>query len=35
MVEQYEESLLSEDAALCAAVEGLHTQEVICPICQQ
>ncbi|KAK2558323.1 RPA-interacting protein A [Acropora cervicornis] len=32
--EQYEENLKFEEASLCAAIECLRTDEVLCPVCK-
>ena len=32
---QYEESMRFNEEALCAAVQGLSTDDVICPLCQK
>ena len=33
--EQYEENLKFEEASLCAAIECLRTDEVLCPVCKR
>lgn len=35
LLKQYEESLRFEEERLCAAIECLHTDDVICPICKK
>ena len=32
---QYEESLKFEEASLCAAIDCLRTDDVICPVCKR
>ena len=32
---QYEENLKFEEASLCAAIECLRTDDVICPVCKR